>query len=148
MPYVKNWLHIVWGTKNRKPFLNDTILDKVVSHIRENSEAKNIFILTINGHKEHIHCLLSLSPDQSLSRIVQLLKGESSYWVNHNRITKVKFEWAIDYFGASVSESELGSVQHYIRNQKKHHKQKSWEEELMALVAEINMEYKDPSLGG
>jgi putative transposase len=129
MPYVKNWLHCVWGTKNRIPFLSGEMKYEVINHIKSNAKTKDIYVDFLNGHSEHVHCLLSLNPDQSLSKVMQLIKGEASFWINKNALTKYKFEWAEEYFGVSVSESHLTKVREYIRNQEEHHKIKTWKEE-------------------
>jgi len=140
MPYVKNWLHCVWGTKNHKKFLlGDKKID-IINHIRENARGKNIYIDFINGYSDHLHCLLSLNPDQSLSKVMQLIKGESSYWINKNSVTPVRFEWADEYFGVSVSESHLPKVREYIKNQEAHHKIKSWEKEYDELIKKYGFE--------
>jgi putative transposase len=134
MPYVKNWLHCVWGTKNRAKFLlGDTKFD-VINHIRENARVKGIYIDFLNGYTEHLHCLLSLNHDQSLSKVMQLIKGESSFWINKNSLIRYKFEWAEEYFGISISESHLPNVRGYIKNQEQHHKIKTWEEEYDELI--------------
>jgi REP element-mobilizing transposase RayT len=129
MSYVKNWLHCVWGTKNRVPFLNHEIRIKLIRHIKENAREKGIYIDSINGHREHLHCLISPDPDQSLSKVIMLIKGESSFWVNKNKLTNYKFEWAEEYYGASVSSSHINAIREYIRTQEEHHRKKSWEEE-------------------
>jgi len=140
MPYVKNWLHCVWGTKNHKKFLlGDKKID-IINHIRENARGKNIYIDSLNGHSDHLHCLLSLNPDQSLSKVMQLIKGESSYWINKNSVIPVRFEWADEYFGVSVSESHLPKVREYIKNQEAHHKIKSWEKEYDELIKKYGFE--------
>jgi putative transposase len=134
MPYVKNWLHCVWGTKNRAKFLlGDTKFD-VINHIRANAKVKGIYIDFLNGYNEHLHCLLSLNHDQSLSKVMQLIKGESSFWINKNSLIRYKFEWAEEYFGISISESHLPNVREYIKNQEQHHKIKTWEEEYDELI--------------
>ena len=102
---------------------------EVINHIRANAKKKGIYIDFLNGHSEHLHCLLSLNPDQSLSKVMQLIKGEASFWINRNALTKHKFEWAEEYFGISVSESHLPKVREYIRNQEEHHRIKTWKEE-------------------
>jgi len=118
MSYVKNWLHCVWGTKDRTPFMAGDLKYEIIDHIRTNAKTKNIYIDTINGHKEHIHCIISLNPDQCLSNVIQLLKGESSFFINKNSLTKLKFEWADEYFGVSVSESLLPKVREYIKTKR------------------------------
>jgi putative transposase len=129
MPYVKNWLHCVWGTKDRIPFIQKELKCDLINHIRENAKTKNIHIDFINGHVQHIHCLISLNADQKLSDVMHLIKGESSYWINKNKKTNTRFEWAVAYFGVSVSESDLPNVRNYIKNQEEHHRLKTWDEE-------------------
>jgi putative transposase len=92
MPYVKNWLHCVWGTKNRVRFLSGNIKDDVVKHILKYAREKSIYIDILNGSTEHLHCLLSINYEMSLSKVMQLIKGESSYWINKNSLTTEKFE--------------------------------------------------------
>ena len=136
MAYVKNWLHCVWGTKNRVPFLSENLAIEIIKHIKINAKEKGIYIDTLNGHKEHLHCLISLGPDQTLSKVIQLIKGESSFWINKKRLSKYRFEWAVEYFGVSISESHLPRVRKYIKNQEEHHRKKSWEEEYTDLINE------------
>jgi putative transposase len=67
---------------------------------------------------------------------MQLIKGESSFWINKNSLIRCKFEWAEEYFGISISESHLPKVREYIKNQEQHHKIKTWDEEYDALIIE------------
>ena len=130
MPWIKVWLHFVWSTKDRQPYLTDEIRSKVFGHVRENARTKGIFIDFINGYVEHVHCLISLGSDQTLEKIMQLIKGESSYWINKNNLTRTRFEWQDEYFVASVSESNLAAVRKYIAQQETHHRNVSFDDEL------------------
>ncbi|MFC2088108.1 IS200/IS605 family transposase [Calditrichota bacterium] len=134
MPYIRIWLHCVWGTKNRITFLNEKNKKKIINHIKENATSKNIFIDTINGDKEHLHIIISLKHDQNISTVMQLIKGESSFWINKNKLTKYNFEWADEYFAVSISESLIQKVREYIQNQEEHHKIKTWTEEYNEFV--------------
>jgi putative transposase len=129
MSYVKNWLHCVWGTKNGLPLLRKEIRSEILDHIRSNAITKGIYVDSLNGYTNHIHCLISLNADQTLAQVMQLLKGESSFWINRNKLTVGKFEWAVEYFAASLSESHLSRVRNYIRTQEEHHRKMTWEEE-------------------
>ncbi len=140
MPYVKNWLHCVWGTKNRAKFLLGDKKYIVIDHIRKNAKEKGVYIDFINGYTEHIHCLLSLDHDQSLAQAMQLLKGESSFWINKNSLILPKFKWAEEYFAVSVSESHLPKVRAYIKNQEEHHRKKTWKDEYMELISAYGFE--------
>ncbi|HLG34374.1 MAG TPA: IS200/IS605 family transposase, partial [Bacteroidia bacterium] len=110
MSYARIWIHSVWGTKNRHPYLVNDIKQKVISHIKENAKQKEIFIDSINGYHEHLHCFFTLNADMPLSKAMQLIKGESAFWINKQNIIQGKFEWADEYFALSVSESQLEKV--------------------------------------
>jgi len=129
MPWVKVWLHFVWSTKDRHPFLTNETRIKVFEHIRQNAREKGIHIDFIYGYIDHVHCLISLGTDQTLGWIMHSIKGESSFWINKNKLTKMKFAWQDEYFVVSVKGSTLPGVRKYIANQEDHHKRVSFEDE-------------------
>lgn len=121
---------MVWTTKDRLPLLfTPEIRVKVWKHIKENADKKGIFIDSVNGHAEHCHCLVSLSSDQTIGKAVQLIKGESSFWINKEKLINDRFGWQEEYFAVSVSESMVEKVRNYIRNQESHHKKKTFTDE-------------------
>src|SRR3989304_1967381 len=140
MAYIRIWIHCVWGTKNRIAFLTKENKWKIIDHIKENAKEKDIYIDFINGDKDHMHCIISLNQNQNISKVMQLIKGESSFWINKNKITKTKFEWADEYFAVSISESHLNRVREYIKNQEEHHRKKSWEEECNEFIKKYGFE--------
>jgi REP element-mobilizing transposase RayT len=129
MSFVQIYIHAVWGTKNRKPVLSRPVHDKVCQHIRENASLKDIFIDSINGHYDHLHSLMLLNASMSIAKQMQLIKGESSFWINKNKIMKRTFDWADKYFATSVSQDKIESVRLYIQNQWEHHKTITFEDE-------------------
>ena len=144
MSFVKIQIHLVWSTKNRVPYLTEDIRKNVFGHIRENARAKDIHLDFINGYTNHVHCLISLVTDQTIEKIAQLIKGESSFWINKNRLCKTKFEWQDEYFAVSVSESVLDNVRKYIANQEGHHRTKSFDEEFEDFIKRAGFEsFKD-----
>ena len=147
MPFVKVYIHFVWSTKEREPFLDSPELRKKVwQHIRENAKLKEIFIDMINGYQEHCHCLISLGPEQTMSKVMQLIKGESSFWINKHNLCKQKFEWQDQYYAASVSESVVNRVRDYIKNQEEYHKKTTFQEEYDQLMEKLGFKkFKDDS---
>lgn len=129
MPYIRVWIHYIWSTKNRERMITKEIKYKLIEHIRENAKAKNIFLDFINCEPNHLHALISLGSDQTLSKVAQLLKGESSNWINKNNLIQGHFEWQDEYIAVSVSESMINKVRDYIKNQEEHHRKKSFAEE-------------------
>ena len=140
MSFVKIWVHLVFATKNREQLLTKDIRYEVQKHIMENCKEKEIFLQAINGYTDHLHCLLSLGKDQSIAKVSQLIKGESSFWINKNGLTEDKFEWQDDYFAVSVSESQVENVVRYIQNQEAHHAQKSFAAEVDEFMTKYGWE--------
>ncbi|MDB4902000.1 MAG: transposase [Mucilaginibacter sp.] len=130
MSYVRIWVHLVFATKNREPLLKNEFRYDIHKHIMENCVEKEIFLQSINGYTDHLHCLISLGKDQTIAKITQLIKGESSFWINQNKLIPDKFSWQDDYFAVSVSESQRQTVTNYIKNQEKHHSKKSFDDEV------------------
>jgi REP element-mobilizing transposase RayT len=122
-------LHLVWCTKERIPLLTANVKPAILNHIRENAKLKGIFIDTMEAHLDHIHALIGLNAEMSTSKVMQFIKGESSFWINRERLFPHVFEWAVDYFAISVSPSSLEHVRLYIRNQEHHHKKISFKDE-------------------
>ncbi|MCF8396254.1 MAG: IS200/IS605 family transposase [Melioribacteraceae bacterium] len=129
MSYIKIFIHFIWATKNREKLITKETKPKLLSHIKKNAKEKNIFIDTINCEADHIHILISLGKDQTVSKVAQMIKGESSYWWNNESGIGTNFQWQDEYMAVSVSESALERVREYIRNQEAHHRKKMFSEE-------------------
>lgn len=135
MSYVKVGVHAVWGTKNRFPFLQPRVMPLMLDHIRSNAKMKGIFIDRLNGASDHLHCLFYLNLDMTIMKAMQLIKGESSFWINKQQLIIDHFEWADEYYAVSVGESEMYGVRTYIDNQQEHHRKKTFAEECDEFMA-------------
>ena len=109
--------------------MDGELRQKICIHIAENAVSKNIHLDCINGSADHLHALISLGSDQTVAKIAQLLKGESSHWVNKEISGRLKFEWQDDYFAESVSWLALSAVRRYIADQEEHHRKKLFDGE-------------------
>lgn len=141
MSWVRIWVHLVFTTKNREKIILKDIRQTILEHIKQNAEEKRICLDAINGYQEHIHCLLSLDREYSISKMSQLIKGESSFWINKNNLMRRKFSWQDDYWAVSVSESHLDGVRNYIQNQESHHRGKSFSEEIDEFMKKYGWKY-------
>jgi len=140
MSYVSIYIHLVWSTKYREKIITNELKPLLIEHIKSNAKEKGIFIDRINCVADHIHLIVSLTANQSISKIVQLIKGESSYWVNKNKLINRKFEWQDDYFAISISKSVLEKVRKYVENQEEHHRVKSFAEEFEQFIKNYDFE--------
>ena len=82
----------------------------------------------------------SLGKDQTIAKVSQLIKGESSFWISQNNLIPGKFSWQDDYLPVSVSESQVGNVVNYIKDQEKHHSKKTFEMEVNEFMTKYGWE--------
>ena len=135
MPVVKVYVHFVWTTKNRFPhFSTRNQRNEAWRHIRDNARDKGIFVDFVGGWTDHCHCLVSLGIGQNMSDVMRMIKGESSFWINKNKLCSEKFEWQDEYYAVSVSVRGLDKVREYIKNQEEHHQAASFREEYETLM--------------
>ncbi|KHJ37754.1 transposase [Pedobacter glucosidilyticus] len=131
MPHSFNkiWIHAIWSTKNRLPLIELTVEQRIYSFISEQFREQSCPVRVINGMPDHIHCLFLLNPQKSIADVIKQIKGSSSHFINQNNLITEKFAWQTGYAAYSVSESVVDKVFHYKKNQKQHHKKKTFEQE-------------------
>ena len=127
--YHKIWIHAIWATKERKPFITINIESKIYDFMGAQLREIGCPVRIINGMPDHIHCLFLLNSQKSISEVIKQIKGSSSHFINQNNLIPEKFAWQTGYAAYSVSESTMERVFQYIQNQKKHHYKKTFQEE-------------------
>lgn len=100
-------------------------------------------MLAINGISDHIHILIGMRPTQSISELMQIVKANSSKWINEKKFLKVKFEWQEGYGAFSYSKSHVQNVINYIQNQEERHKTKSFQEEYLEFLEAFEVDYDE-----
>jgi REP-associated tyrosine transposase len=141
--YTKLYYHIVFTTKNRIPFINETIdteLHKYIAGIIRNLEGSCI---EINGTQDHVHILTTIPPKISISEALRSIKASSSKWLRESKPALSPFAWQDGYSAFTVSASQLESVRQYIRDQKSHHHTRDFKAELLALLEKHGIEYDE-----
>lgn len=103
-------------------------------------------ILLINSVEDHIHLLVGLRPAQSISDLMEILKSDSSSWINNNHLLPAHFNWQSGYSAFAVSKSGVDAVYKYILNQEEHHRKKSFREEYLELLKENGIEFDEKYL--
>jgi putative transposase len=103
--------------------------------------------LQVGGIEDHVHALV-MAPTFSPSEIAQYLKGESSKWI-HEEFSKLRaFEWQDGYGGFTVSKSQIPDVIAYIKNQREHHRKKTFQEEYLELLKKHDVDYDERYVWG
>ena len=104
--------------------------------------------IQVGGVDDHIHALVLAPPTLAPSQIAQFLKGESSKWI-HEEFGKLRaFEWQDGYGAFSVSRSSIPDVVEYIKNQREHHRKRTFQEEYLELLKKHQIEYDERYLWG
>jgi putative transposase len=134
------WLHYVWSTKNCENLIVPKLRSELIFHIKEYGQQNDIYVDSVNGILDHIHLLIEMKPSQSPAQIANLIKGESSNWINQNNFLKVKFAWQNGYGVFSVSESQVKKVRNYILNQENHHQKVTYLQEVDKFVKAYGIE--------
>jgi putative transposase len=132
--YNKIWIHAIWATKDRIPMINQNIEQKIHLYISEQLREQGCPVRIINGMPDHIHCLFLLNAQKSIAEIIKQIKGSSSHFINQNDLIEDKFAWQTGYAAYSVSESVVEKVYQYIKNQKQHHQEKTFQQEYDAYL--------------
>lgn len=100
-------------------------------------------MLAVNNVSDHLHMLVGLSPKQSISDLMRVVKGDSSEWINSNKLTRSKFSWQEGYGAFTHSKSQIDSVVNYIHNQQEHHKKIGFLEEYKKMLTDFSVEFDE-----
>ena len=133
--------HIVFSTKERVPILSLELRERLYSYISGIANQNGFKIIITNGTDNHIHILLLLKPDVSVSKAVQLIKGGSSKWIHDNFSMLKTFSWQEGYGAFTVSASQINPTKQYISNQEQHHKTMTFQEEYLEFLKRNNVDY-------
>jgi len=133
--------HIVFSTKERASLLSPELRECLYSYISGIANQNGFKIIITNGTDNHIHILLLLKPDVSVSKAVQLIKGGSSKWIHDNFSMLKTFSWQEGYGAFTVSASQINPTKQYISNQEQHHKTMTFQEEYLEFLKRNNVDY-------
>jgi REP element-mobilizing transposase RayT len=141
--YTQIHIQAVFAVRNRYSLIHSKWKDELYKYIAGIIQNNGHKLLVINGMPDHIHILFGLRPAQSLSDLMQDIKGSSSKWINEKRLTLERFSWQEGYSAFSYSRDAIHDVVNYINNQKEHHTRKTFLQEYLDLLKEFGMEYDE-----
>jgi len=139
--YTSLLYHIVFSTKDRRPFLNPKLRAELFPYIVGIVSKFGGVTLEIGGVEDHVHMLLRLPADLAVSDALRLIKSNSSKWAGERRDLIRAFAWQTGYSAFTVSKSQVPSVGKYIRNQERHHQRLTFKQELVSLLIKHEIEY-------
>ena len=141
--YTQIHIQIIFAVKYRIAMIDTVWKDDLYKYISGIIQTQNHKLIIIGGVADHIHILLGYRPNQSLSDLVQDIKGSSSKWINEKKFFRTKFAWQEGYGAFSYSHSHLSKVINYIKNQEKHHKKVTFIDEYKSFLKSFNVTFDE-----
>jgi len=141
--YTQIHIQAVFAVQNRDSIILNTWKDELYRYITGILQNNKHKLLAINGMPDHIHILFGFRPTQSLSDLMQDIKGYSSKWVNDKRFIRSRFSWQEGYGAFSYSVAGVPGIIKYILSQREHHRRITFLEEYLDFLREFEIEYED-----
>jgi putative transposase len=141
--YTQIYIHVVFAVEGRQSLIKPEHNDGLQKYIAGIVSAQKQKLIVINNMPDHLHLLVGLRPDSSLSDLVRDVKASSSKFINEKRWVMGRFSWQEGFGAFSTSRSQLGAIIRYIENQQKHHATKSFRDEYISLLEKFGVNY-DP----
>ena len=138
------YLHLIFSTKNRTPFLKDKATrDRVHAYLAGTCRNLGSPSLIVGGVEDHVHILCRFSKDLTVAQLIRKLKRESSKWIKALSAELKGFYWQQGYGAFSVSPSRVRLLKQYIAGQEDHHRRETFPDELRRLLAKYGVEYDE-----
>lgn len=141
--YVSMLVHLVWSTKERRSWIDESWEDRLYGYLGGILRNNRAVLLAAGGTSDHIHLYVSLPSTLTVAKAVNLLKSNSTSWIKENIEKMEKFCWQEKYGAFSVSKSNEEQLKAYITKQKDHHQRKTFKEEFRALLEKNGVEYDE-----
>jgi REP element-mobilizing transposase RayT len=139
--YTQIYIHIVFAVEGRQSLIQPEHNNELQKYVTGIVSGKNQKLIAINNMPDHMHLLIGLRPDSSLSELVRDIKAGSSKFINEKHWVRGRFSWQVGFGAFSYSRSQLGTVVRYIENQQQHHAKQSFREEYLELLAKFQVAY-------
>jgi REP element-mobilizing transposase RayT len=143
MSYTNLGYHIVFATKERRPFLTGDVMPRLVKYIGGIIRMQEGVLVEANGPEDHIHLVASLTPKFAISDCLRELKANSTNWIHETFASRAGFSWQEGYAAFTISRSGIDEVVRYVRNQQEHHRKSTGREELIRLLQLHGIDYDD-----
>ena len=140
---TKNYIHIVFSTKNRQKFIDDALAPELYAYLGGICKNLECNPVKIGGHKDHVHILCLLSKKVALVHLLEKVKSHSSKWAKTRGDKYRNFYWQAGYGVFSVSYTAVDVVTQYIENQATHHSKKSFKDEYLAFLIENHIDFDE-----
>ena len=145
MPNTYSQIHIqfVFAAKFRKALISPLWKNELHRYITGIIQNKTHKMLQINTMPDHLHMLIGFRPNENMSQLIQVVKSESTKFINDQKLTQRPFVWQEGFGAFSYSKSHVHDVIKYIQNQEQHHSKQTFLQEYLAFLKAFEIEYDE-----
>ena len=138
------YLHIVFSTKQRQPFLSDTQMREQM-HAYLAGICKNLHspALIVGGVEDHVHILTRHSKNIAVATLLRDVKRASSQWIKTRSPAMSSFQWQNGYGAFSISPAHVSQVKRYIARQPEHHRHETFQDEFRRLCRKYGVAFDE-----
>lgn len=140
---VKNYVHLVFSTKHRQPFIDANIEDELHAYLGGICKRLECHPIKIGGYTDHVHILCMLSKKIALMKLLEEVKSHSSRWAKTMGPVYHNFYWQDGYGAFSVNPTKVERLINYIANQHEQHNEQKFQDEFRSLLKKHEMEYDE-----
>lgn len=144
--YTQLLVQLVFAVKGRENLVVEKYREQIEKYITGIISNRGSKLLAIYCNPDHIHILIGLNPDGSISDLVRDIKSKSTKWINENKWFNSAFKWQQGFGAFSYSKSHLNNVVKYILNQPEHHKKKKFKEEYIEFLEKFEVDFNETYL--
>lgn len=141
--YTQIHIQTIFTVQNRISIITKSFKDQLYKYITGIIQNNGHKVLAINGMPDHVHVFFGMRPNQSLSDLMQDIKGDSSKWLNQKEYVPGKFAWQAGYGAFSYSKSQVNTVIDYIKHQEEHHSRKTFTTEYLEFLEKFEVPYDE-----
>ena len=141
--YTQIHIQCVFAVKYRDAVIHNSWKERLHKYIIAIINNNGHRLLCINTMPDHLHLFFGMRPNQSLSDLMRLVKGDSSEWINSQKLINGKFRWQEGFGAFSYSKSHSENVINYILNQEEHHRKQPFIEEYKQLLKNFEIDYNE-----
>ena len=141
--FTQLYVHCVFAVKYRAGMLHTEWDERLRLYISATVQNNGHKMLAINNVPDHLHLLVGLNPNQSISEMMRLVKCDSAEWINKEKLTQQKFHWQEGYGAFSNSRSQVDNVVKYIINQQENHKKVTFLDEYKHMLDKAGITYDE-----
>jgi putative transposase len=141
--YTQIHIQAVFAVKYRAAVIARAWKDELHKYITGIIQSYDHKVLAVGGIEDHVHLFFGMRPTQSLSDLMQNVKGSSATWVNQKGLTERNFRWQGGFSAFSYRKKDVPVITNYVLNQENHHRKTKFLQEYKTMLNEFEIPHEE-----